>query len=293
MAEYAVSDLTRPGLLETPLRECPLVPRDSRLVGIIRDGTLIIPNGDAVIRAGDRLIVIGSPASARAWGDLLSPGEREIDDVVIFGGGQVGLAIARAMLEQNIGVRLIEPNRERARRIAEVLPDARVYQANGLDPDFLERERIGQAQAAVFAMREDAKNHYAATLARVHGVGFTIAIIHDPVARAVYEHSGVDVIVNPRQVTAEEIVRFAHDPRTRQISMLEDDRFEVLDITTSPTSEYVGLTFREMPIRGAVIGAVVREGKALFPHSGDVLLAGDRVIVFTESASVADVERVL
>ncbi|MEI7760298.1 MAG: Trk system potassium transporter TrkA [Thermoleophilia bacterium] len=293
MAEYAVSDLTRPGLLETPLRECPLVPRDSRLVGIIRDGTLIIPNGDAVIRAGDRLIVIGSPASARAWGDLLSPGEREIDDVVIFGGGQVGLAIARAMLEQNIGARLIEPNRERARRIAEVLPDARVYQANGLDPDFLERERIGQAQAAVFAMREDAKNHYAATLARVHGVGFTIAIIHDPVARAVYEHSGVDVIVNPRQVTAEEIVRFAHDPRTRQISMLEDDRFEVLDITTSPTSEYVGLTFREMPIRGAVIGAVVREGKALFPHSGDVLLAGDRVIVFTESASVADVERVL
>ncbi|MSO95914.1 MAG: Trk system potassium transporter TrkA [Thermoleophilia bacterium] len=293
MVEYVVSSLARPDLLGKPLRECGLVPRDSRLVSIIRDGTMIIPRGDAVIAAGDRLVVIGSPTSAQAWGELLSPGESEIDDVVIFGGGQVGLAVARALLEKNVGVRLIEPNRDRARRVAEDLPDARVYQANGLDPDFFERERIGKAQAAIFAMREDAKNHYAATLARVNGIRFTIAIIHDAIAREVYEHSGVDVIVNPRQVTAEEIVRFAHDPRTQQISMIENDRFEVLDITTSPTSEYVGLTFREMPIRGAVIGAVVREGKAVFPHSDDVLLAGDRVIVFTESARVADVERVL
>ena len=60
--------------------------------------------------------------------------------------------------------------------------------------------------------------------------------------------SGIDVTVNPRQVTAEEIVRFAHDPRTQQVAMIEGDRFEVLDITTKPSSEYVGLMFREMPI---------------------------------------------
>ena len=293
MVEYEVTELTNPDVLGKPLRECGLVPRDSRLVAIIRGDLMIIPRGDTVITSGDRLVVVGSPEAAQAWGDLLSPGEGVVEDVVVFGGGQVGVAIARQLLEQHIGVRLIEPDRERARRIAEDLPDARVYQATGLDPDFLERERIGQAQAAVFAMREDAKNHYAATLARVHGIDFTIAIIHDPIAREVYEHSGVDVTVNPRQVTAEEIVRFAHDPRTQQVAMIEDDRFEVLDITTSPTSEYVGLMLREMPIRGAVIGAIVRDGKAVFPHSDDVLQAGDRVIVFTESSRVADVERVL
>ena len=67
-------------------------------------------------------------------------------------------------------MRLIEPDKERAREVAEELPGCRVYNTSGVDPDFLERERIGQAQAAVFAMKEDAKNHYAATLARVHGV---------------------------------------------------------------------------------------------------------------------------
>ena len=177
--------------------------------------------------------------------------------------------------------------------MAEAFPKARVYNVSGLDPDFLARERIGHAQAAVFAMREDAKNHYAATLARIHGVKFTIAIVHEAVSRQVYEHAGVDVQVDPRQVTAEEIVRFAHDPRTQQVAMLEGDRFEVLDITTKPTSEYVGLRFREMPIRGALIGAIVRDGEAVFPRSDDVLQAGDRVIVFTESERVPDVERVL
>jgi len=136
-------------------------------------------------------------------------------------------------------------------------------------------------------------NHYAATLARVHGVRFTIAVVHDTVSTDVYELSGVDVTVNPRGVTAEEIVRFAHDPRTQQVAMLEGNRYEVLDITTQPTSEYVGLRFREMPIRGALIGAIVRDGKALFPRSDEVLEAGDRVIVFTERSRVPDVEKVL
>ncbi len=190
-------------------------------------------------------------------------------------------------------MRLVESDRERARRVAEELPSVRVFAATGDDPDFLERERIGSAQAAVFAMREDAKNLFAATLARIHGVSLTIAIVHDLVAREVYEASGIDVTVNPRQVTAEEIVRFAHDPRTRQVAMLEGDRFEVLDITTSPSSEYVGLRFRDMPIRGAIIGAIVRDGVAVFPRSDEVLQADDRVIVFTESSRVPDVEKVL
>jgi trk system potassium uptake protein TrkA len=109
----------------------------------------------------------------------------------------------------------------------------------------------------------------------------------------VFERAGIDRAVNPRLITAEEIVRFTHDPRTQQVAMLEGDRFEVLDITTSPSSEYVGLRFSDMPIRGAIIGAIVRDGRAVFPRSDEVLQAGDRVIVFTESTRVPDVERVL
>jgi len=292
IVEFDVLDGADATLVGPPLREAR-IPPDSRVLSIIREDSMTLPGGEDSIRGGDRIVVIGSPVAARAWAALLAPGERPVSDVVVYGGGQVGTAIARMLSQQDIGVRLIEPELARAREVAEQVPRCRVFNATGVDPDFLERERIGRAQAAVFAIKDDAKNHYAATLARVHGVRFTIAIVHDPVSTKVYEQSGVDVTINPRGVTAEEIVRFAHDPRTQQVAMLDGDRYEVLDITTQPSSEYVGLRFREMPIRGALIGAIVRDGKALFPRSDEILHAGDRVIVFTETSRVPDVERVL
>jgi len=292
MAEFDVPESADSSLLETTLRGAPLPP-DSRVAAIIRGDKVVIPRGDESIRPGDRIVVIGSPQAAQAWGELIAPGTGKVRDVVIFGAGRAGTAVARLLLEQGIGVRLIEAARERARAVAAELPEARVYNATGFDPDFLERERIADAQVAIFAMRDDLKNHFAATLAKVHGARFTVAVVRETASVEVFERAGIDVTVNPRQITAEEIVRFAHDPRTQQVVMLEGDRFEVLDITTKPGSEYVGLSFKEMPIRGAVIGAIVRDGKAVFPRSDDVLRTGDRVIVFTESRRVPEVERAL
>jgi trk system potassium uptake protein TrkA len=292
LVEFDVEAGSSQAILGVPLREARL-PADSRVASVIRGETMILPRGDELLQPGDRIVVIGSPAAALAWSSLIAPGTRKVTDVVIFGAGRAGTAIAGLLLEQGIGVRMIEASRERARVVAEHLSGARVFHATGLEPDFLERERIGDAQVAIFAMRDDMKNHYAATLARVHGVAFTIAIVHDAPALEVFEHSGVDVSINPRAVTAEEIVRFAHDPRTQQVAMLEDDRYEVLDITTRPGSQYVGKTFRDMPIDGALIGAIVRDGAAIFPRGDDVLRAGDRAIIFTESKRVPEVERKL
>jgi trk system potassium uptake protein TrkA len=42
-----------------------------------------------------------------------------------------------------------------------------------------------------------------------------------------------------------------------------------------------------------VIGAIIRDGSAIFPGGSDVLRAGDRVIVFVESRRASLVERVL
>jgi trk system potassium uptake protein TrkA len=162
-----------------------------------------------------------------------------------------------------------------------------------MDADFISRERIDAAQVAVFAMRDDAKNHYAATLLKLHGVPFTIAVVHDAHSVEVFERAGIDRAVNPREITAEEIVRFAHDPRTQQVTMLEGDRFEILDITVRPESELLGKPFRELPQTGALIGAIVRNDQAVFPHGDDMLLPGDRVIVFTESKRVPIVEQAL
>jgi trk system potassium uptake protein len=269
------------------------IPADSKVASIIRGDRVLVPRGNESILPGDRIIVIGSPDAAREWGRIMARSEQRVDDVVIYGAGATGLAIAHVLLDQRIRVRLVEPREERAREVAEELPEARVYAATGVDPDFIERERIGQARAAVFAMREDAKNLYAATLAKVHGLGFTIGIVHEPISIEVFEHAGIDVAVNPRSVTAEEIVRFAHDPRIRQLAMLEGDRFEILDITVRPESKLVHIPFKELPMTGSLIGAIVRDGTAIFPHGDDQLEPDDRAIIFAESKRVAEVEKAL
>jgi trk system potassium uptake protein len=290
--EVDVRPEASPDVVGRPLRSARL-PADSRLGAIIREGHALLPQGEAVIAAGDRLVVVGSPAAANAWCELVSPRRGHVRDVVVYGARELGVAIARAMVAQGLDVKVIEPDVALAALVAERLPSARVFNTSGLDTDFLEREGIARVQAAIFAMREDTRNLYAAVLAKIKGVPYTIALAHDPHSADVYEHIGIDITVDPQLVTAEEIVRFAHDPRTRQVSMLEHDRFELLDITTRPDGELVGLSLRDMPIRGALICAIVRDGEALFPRSDEVLRAGDRVIVFTEAERAPVVERAL
>jgi len=279
-------------LIGRPLREAA-IPADSKVAGLIRGGRMIVPRGDEMILAGDRVVVIGSPDAARAWCRVVSGSEERVTDVVIFGAGRMGTTIARTLLERDIRVRLVDAQRERAREVAESLPGVRCFHAHAFDPQFLERERIGRATATVFCLNDDARNLYGAILAKSHGVRLTIALVHDEISVGVYARGGVDVAINPRQVTAEEMVRFAHDPRIRQIAMLDQDRFEVLDLTVRAESELVGKPFRELPATGSLIGAVIRSGAVIFPHSSDVLRAGDRVIVFVESRRASIVEQAL
>jgi len=280
------------GLVGRPLGSASL-PDDSTVACIVRDGALVPRRSDRSILPGDRVVVIASPASARAWSGHLLPEERRIDDVVIFGAGRAGAAAASELLDRGIRVRMVEPDAACAQRAASTLPGARVFQCTGLDREFLRRERIGQAGAVVAATGHDATNLYLATLVRSLGVAFTLGVVDDPMSAAVFEAGGVNVAVNPRAETAEEMIRFAHDPRTRQVAMLDDDRFEVLDIVVRPESWLANVRFRDLPDSSSTIGAIVRDGVAAFPHGDDVLRPGDRAIVLVESTRASYVERAL
>ena len=187
---------------------------------------------------GDRVIVIASPASARAWSALIAQGRaggRRHRHLRCRADGRDDrhACCTSATSASGSSTR----SAERARDVAKALPQIPVFHASAFDPEFLEHERIGRWSAAVFCMNDDARNLYGAVLAKRRGVRLTIALTHDPVSAEVYESGGVDVAINPRQVVAEEMVRFAHDPRCRQVAMLDDDRFEVLDVTVRAESE--------------------------------------------------------
>ncbi|WP_432055926.1 Trk system potassium transporter TrkA [Streptomyces sp. bgisy022] len=282
-----VPETDPPPFAGRPLREADL-PEASRVVAVVRDGVTIGPSGDETVRPGDLLVVMTSPAGARAWSRAVS-GAEPIADVVVFGAGRVGTAIARMLLDQGLVVRIVEHDAARAEAAAAALDRARVYHADGLDPEFLRGERIGAAGAAVLAQGDDSRNLHAGVLAKLHGVGLTLTVLDDPAAADVFEAAGVDVTVDPGDETAEKMARYTFDRRTRQLAMLEDDRFEVLDITVRPGSRYAHRPVDTLP--GAGVGALVRDGEAVFPHGGEELRPGDRVIVLAEPEHVVTLER--
>ena len=155
------------------------VPSNSKVVGLIRGDSAIVPRGDERILGGDRVVVVASPDSARAWCRVAGRPDERIDDVVIFGAGSMGTTIARSLVERGLRVRLVDAQRERVREVAEAMPEVRAFHAHAFDPEFLERERMGRMGAAVYCLNDDARNLYGAILAKGHGVGMTIALVHD------------------------------------------------------------------------------------------------------------------
>jgi trk system potassium uptake protein TrkA len=268
-------------------------PRESRVVGIVREGDQVLPSATERLLPGDRVIVVASRAGASEWSRLLVPGNEVVSDAAVFGGARLSETLARVLLDRGIHVRLVESDRQHAHELAEALADARVFRASGFDRTFLRRERIGDATAAVFALGNDAHSLYAAVLAKVHGARFTIAVLVDPDAAEVFYAADVDAAIDPAAETAEGMVRFAHDPRTRQIAMLDEDRFEVLDIAVRSDSRLAGRPLAELPATTSVIGVIVRDGDLVFPRGQERLQAGDRVIVLSERRRVGDVERAL
>ena len=252
-------------MIGVPLREAA-IPPDSKVASIIRGDSIVVPRGDETIEPGDRIIVIGSPEAAQAWSKIIAPAGKRVEDVVIYGAGRTGSRRPACSSPREFGCGSSRRTSSKPGRPPRSSQARASSTPSGMDVDFIERERINKAQAAVFAMRDDAKNHYAATLVKLHGVP-----LHDrdrprrAFGRRCSSAPGIDRAVNPRMITAEEIVRFAHDPRTRQVAMLEGDRFEILDITVRGESELVGKRFRDLPQTGALIGAIVRDGKAALP----------------------------
>ena len=170
--------------------------RPVALAAIIRDDRRCCPSGDdGPSHAGDRVVVVGSPVAAQAWCELVSPGAATCATSSSTAPASCGSAIARALVDAG-PQRARDRARRRARRASSPseLPDARVFNTTGLDPDFLEREGIARTQAAIFAMRDDAHNLYAATLAqRARRRRSRSRSRTTRVSAEVYEQRGIDV----------------------------------------------------------------------------------------------------
>lgn len=250
--------------------------------GVVRDGAVEIPRGETVLRAGDGLVVIGTPKSVEAFGGDIAPQEGGPTDVVILGGSPIGFETARLLEERGFKPRLIERDEDRARQCAEKLPGTTVMQAEATDSEFLGTENVGDADAVVAALESEERNLLGSLLAKRAGAKRSISVVESGEYVQVFEAVGVDVAVNPRTIVAEEITRFTRERHTENIALIEGDRAEVIEIEIDEESVLVGRPIREavedLP-DGVVVGAITRAGGFVTPRGDTVVEVGDHVVV--------------
>jgi trk system potassium uptake protein TrkA len=261
---------------------------------IIRDDTLTVPKGGTPIRVGDRVVVIGSPKSVQEFATSVAPEEAPgaAEEVVIVGGSEIGYHVARLLGERGFRPRLIERDHDRARTLAEELPETVVMESDATDIGFLEREHVGDADVLVGALDSDEKNLLVALLAKRLGVERTVAVIDTTAYVELFETVGVDVGVSPREVVAEEITRFTRDGGAENVALIESDKAEVIEVETDASSILVGRPIQQsmaaLP-EGVVIGAITREGTLITPRGETVVQEGDHVVVFVDADVVDEV----
>ena len=259
--------------------------------GLFRGDEVILPRGDTVIEADDRAVVIGSPESVQAFANDLAPEETpgEADEIVIIGGSEIGYQTARLLEERGLSPRLIEQDPERARWLAEELPNTLVMEHDATDTEFLAREHVDEADFVVATLDSDERNLLVSVLAKRLGTDRVVAVVDNGEYVTLFEEIGIDVAVNPRQVTAEEIIRFTYGGVAENIAVLENDQAEVLELQLTDASALVGCSIREAADEidaDLVFGAITRNRELIAPRGDTELAAGDHIVVFVESSFV-------
>lgn len=173
---------------------------------------------------------------------------------------------------------------------------------DGTDLDFLSSEGDDDADTLVAALDSDEKSLLVTQLAKGIGATRTIAVVENGDYADIFERVGtdVDVTMNPRQATAEEIVRLTQGNRTtsqiENLSLLEDQQAEVLEIEVDADSVLTGRPLRdavaELP-EPVVLGAVIRDGEFVVPRGDTVVEPGGHVVLFVAVESVSAVTAAL
>ena len=277
------------------------IPTDSPLVGrtvreadtfealtfaaVIDEDGVAIPRGDTPIEPGADVVVIGSPESVREFGEQVSAETDDVSDVVIIGGSPIGEETARLLEDRGRGCRLIEADKDRAKALAEDLSETLVMQHDATDVEFLLREHVDKADLGVVTLDSDERTLLVALLARQIGTKRTVAVVESAEYVDLFEAVGIDVAINPREVTAEEITRFTHTQHTENVALI-GDRAEVVEIEVGADSALVGRPIREavpdLP-EGVVIGAITRADEFIRPRGDTVIQRDDHVVLLVET----------
>jgi trk system potassium uptake protein TrkA len=286
-------------VLMTPLRQLnELFPTlRAIVVGVRRDeGKLFAPSPMDFLMAGDMIYVFTHIEDVTRTLEVFGKRTKKQERVIIIGGGNVGLAVARALEARTdrIRAKIIERSRSRAELAADSLTRTIVLNGDGMDMDILAEAAIERADAVLAVTDDDKTNLLAAVRAKQAGCPMAIALVNDPTLAPLMGALDIDAYINPRATTVSSILRHIRHGKVRAVYSIGDAEAELVEAQVLATSPLAGKLVRDVDFpEGVLVGAVMKGDKVLKP-SGDLRIeAGDVIALFTMAADRPEVERLL
>jgi trk system potassium uptake protein TrkA len=268
---------------------------DTRIVAIFRRDGAILPQGDTVIEDGDEVFCLAAADNIRQVMRELRRMDQPVKRVMIAGGGNIGLRLARA-LEGGYSVRLIEHNKRRCEFLAARLNRALVLNGDATDEELLEQENIAEMDLFVAVTNDDENNIMSCLLAKRMGARRVVALINRRSYVDLLQSGQIDVAISPAQATIGKLLAHVRRGDVVAVHSLRRGAAEALEAVVHGDRDSCRLTGRrveeiELPA-GTTIGAVVRGGEVLMAHHDTRIEAEDHVIVFvTDKKTLPRVEK--
>ncbi|MGB8813757.1 MAG: Trk system potassium transporter TrkA, partial [Paracoccaceae bacterium] len=285
-------------VLNTPLRQLNELFSTLRaiVVGVRRAGRLFAPEPGDQLFAGDQIYVFAHSEDLNRTLEIFGKKTKKQERVVIIGGGNVGLGVARALEARTDRVRakIIEKNRATAERAADGLTRTIVLNGDGMDMDILMEASIDRADAVLAVTDDDKTNMLVAVRAKSAGCQMAICLVNDPTLVPLMAALDIDAYINPRATTVSSILRHIRHGRVRAIYSIGDAEAEMIEAHVLSTSPLAGKLIRETEFpEGVLVGAVMKGEKVMKP-TGDLRMEeGDVIALFTMAKDVPEVERLL
>ncbi len=322
VAEAALRRLSAPSAFDTEMffeghatllgialeEDCPVVNTPLRqltdlfstlkaiVVGVRRDRRLFVPEPSDQLFVGDQVYVVAARDDVNRTLEVFGKSVERQERIVILGGGNVGLAVAKALEARSDRVRckVIELDRKVAERAADALERTVVLHGNGLDMEILKEAGIGRADAVLAVTDDDKVNLLASVRGRAAGCPMSICLVNDPSLVPLMGPLGIGAYINPRATTVSSILRHIRHGRVRGVYSVGDAEAEVIEAQVLSTSPIAGRQIRDIDFpEGVLVGMIMKGEEVVKPTATTRIEEDDVVVIFAMADDVPEVERLL
>jgi len=279
---------------QTPLKSLQL-PKGAIIGLVVRNGEVIFPHGEDKILPGDEVTCIGETATVDQLHVFFGAPKKKIRSLVMVGGSNTAINLARLLHKQGIAIRIIEKDLDKCYQLADLLPHCTIIHHDGTDIDFLLSEKINMTDLFVACTGSDEINMVTCLQAKNRGVEQTIALLSRATDQALAKDLGITLTVSPRLAAANRLLSWILSSRVTSCISLYDNRAEVVELHISPTSKVVGIPLSALgPLlpRDFLIAVIQNRGRIMVANGDKILSPSDRVIAVTDPRHVETFEAI-